>query len=567
MVNIWHFTTITFILKQSPVRFGTALRLAAASPEIYYTSMKAGTLLITFSVLLLVSGFRVKAESSGDSLVYHFPLNGNLQEINQKTPARSGIKIQPALDRSGRQGGAITFSEKAGEGFSEVSLPVNVSPEKFPEITFCFWIKANETFKSMTALSGGNTRLRGLCTDYSNGANRWSASAGKDGYIGGSPVLKDQWTFIALVYDADDEQARLIVNNEVFAGRARIHEGSDKLLLGPVNGSMDDLMIFNKILSLKDIEAISGLPVTLNTGDYPIIDRSSYRKAMAEKHRSKVQAGDRYIVGYDELIIRDSINSPNTLYVFREGDTVSVVSLVDEEWLIVKNQDHKTGYIRAATLESNSYKTGNNKLLFRFFNWLSQIFRFHKLSNWLVVAVFTVVLFLVIRNRNELNSWFSLKGNRDPVSDGDSKNGSPVRTNRFRLLDRYFPVLRPKWWMISPGLVFGLLVIVGGIWDGKEMEWFFNGGASVIPTGYTLPIHWVLWTGSAAIFLLVTLLGIESFTIAGPWAGLLRIAMLTALNLMAVVVAIYLSAGLLLVIFGFILFLIAVFAVIGRRRY
>lgn len=529
--------------------------------------MKPSASLILLFVFMLTPCFSLLAENTADSLVLHFPLNGNFAEKNQKILPGKVTMVKPASDRWGVEGGAIFLGGNAGEGAASVSLPVNISPGKYPEITLCFWIKANETYKSMTALSGGNARLRGLFTDYSNGANRWSASAGKDGYIGGSPVLKDQWTFIALVYDADDEQARLIVNNEVFAGRARLQQGSDELLLGPLNGSMDELMIFGNILSLKEIEAISGIPVTLNAGDYPITDRSSYRKQMAEKHRSKVRPGDRYIVGYEELIIRDSINSPNTLYVFSEGDTVSVISLVDKEWLIVQNQEQKKGYIHAGTLESNSYKTGNNKLLFRFLNWLSQIFRFHKLSNWLLVAVFTVILILVIRSRNELNNWFSLKGNHDPVSDGDSKNGSPAQRRRIRKFDRFFPVLRPKYWMISPGLVFGLLLIVGGIWDGKEMEWFFNEGASLIPAGYSLPIHWVLWTGSAAVLLLVAALGIESFIIAGPWSGLLRIAMLTVLNLMAVVVAFYLSAGFILVIFGFILFLMAAFALIGRRRY
>ncbi|MBL7904712.1 MAG: hypothetical protein JNL22_06795 [Bacteroidales bacterium] len=529
--------------------------------------MKISSSLILLSVFLLTSGFRALAENKSDSLVFHFPFNGNLSERNHKIKAGKSEKVKPATDRSGVADGAITFIRNTGEGAAAISLPVNISPERFPEITLCFWIKAEETYKSMTAVSGGNARLRGLTTDYSNGANRWSASAGKDGYIGGSPVLKDQWTFIALVYDADDEQARLIVNNEVFAGRARLHQGSDELLLGPLNGAMDELMIFSKILSLNEIEAISGIAVTLNTGDYPIADRSSYRKQMAEKRRSKIRPGDRYIVGYEELIIRDSINSPNTLYVFREGDTVSVISLLDKEWLMVQNQEQKKGYITAGTLESNSFKTGSNKLLFRFFNWLSQIFRFHKLSNWLLVAVFTVILVLVIRNRNELNHWFSVRGNRDPVSDGDSKSGSPVQTRRVRQLERYFPVMRPKWWMISPGLVFGLLLIVGGIWDGREMEWFFNEGASVIPSGYTLPIHWVLWTGTAAVMLLTVALFLESFTIAGLWAGLLRVAMLTLLNLMAVVVAFYLSAGFILVIVGFILFLIAAFALIGRRRY
>ena len=67
--------------------------------------------------------------------------------------------------------------------------------------------------------------------------------------------------------------------------------------------------------------------------------------------------------------------------------------------------------------------------------------------------------------------------------------------------------------------------------------------------------------------MLMAALTIESISIAGMLAGLLRILMLAILNFMAIVVAFYLSVGLILAIVGFILFFIAIIALLGRRRY
>jgi hypothetical protein len=523
-------------------------------------------LLLIFILAGLYSGI-TSAQTSIPDAVAQYKLNGNALETSSDSLKGKATGIKPESDRLGNKNGAILFAGTKSSAYGYIMLPVDLSPAWLPVTTICFWIKAGETYQKMVPLFTGEEKSRGILTDYENGAQRWSASAGKDGLIGGPPVLKDQWTFITVIYDAPNEQARLIVNNEVFGGRARLRSGSAGITLGNFNGAMDDLLIFGRALSLREIESVSGIPVTLNVDGFAIEDRSEYRKRMEEERKSRVKPGDCYIVGYDELIIRDSINSPNTLFVFKEGDTVNVISALRNEWFEVRNQQNQQGMIRGSTLESNCYITGKNKITFRFFNWLGQLFQFNKFRNWLFVALFTVILIMAIRFRYELNNWFQRLGQRDPREAGGSKSEKVQSSMSFPKFEKYFPVEKPKWWMISPGVIFGLMLVVASIWDGHEMEWYFNEGASVIPHGYTLPIHWVLWSVSMLVILLIVTLVIESLAIAGPWAGLLRIGMLVVLNLLAVVVAFYLSAGLLIAIIGFILFFFAAISLIGRRRY
>jgi len=517
--------------------------------------------------LFLISPILLPAQLPTSGLVAHYPLNGNAREIKSDSLKGKSFGVTALKDRLGIEGAATSFAGKSNKETGYIKLPVDISPKTFPVITICFWIKANETYKNMSPLNSGDHKTRGILTDYNNGAQRWSASAGKDELICGSAVLKDQWTFIAVIYDNPNEQARLIVNNEVFGSRARFVLSQAGLIIGGFNGLMDELMFFNRALTLQELESIYGKPISINVSEFAIADRRDYRNRMAENRKSTIKPGDKFIVGYEELLIRDSVNSPNTLFVFREGDTVVALKTFKNEWLEVENQKRQVGYIKASTLQSNCYKIGNNKTIFRFFNWLGQIFQFNKFKNWLFVALFTVILVLVIRNREEINNWFSRIGSKDTREAYGSKSGGTPLKQRIKLFDRYFPVTYPKWWMIAPGILLGLMIIGGSLWDTGETEWFFNEGARLIPQGFTLAVHWVLWSLSMIIILLIIALVLESLTIAGPFAGLLRIVMLFIINTMAVVVAFYISAGIMIAIIGLIAFFIATMALIGRRRY
>ena len=522
--------------------------------------------LLSIWLMTWLAGCFAYGQNPEQHLVAGYKLNGNAKEISHAALKGKPNGIKPATDRFGQAGQATQFTEAGYAIRGYITLPVQISPEKLPQISICFWIKANETYQKASPLRSGNDKARGISTTYSNGTQRWAASAGKDGVIEGPAVLKDQWTFIAIVYDHPNQQARLIVNNEVFAGRARMQKSEANLEIGSINGAMDDLQIFDTVLSLAAIEKIYGKPIDKNADAYTIEDRSEYRKRLEEKRRCKVQPGDRFIVGYDEILIRDSVNSPNTLHVFKEGDTVNVIKSMRNEWFEVKNQQNLTGFISGHQLESACYKTGGLKTMLRLNNLTGNIFRFNQFSNWLIIAVFTIILVITIRKRNELNAWFQRKGHTDPREAYASKNGGTPAIRRPGIFDRYFPVERPKWWIISPGLVFGLMLIAGSLWDSRELEWFFNEGASMIPKGFSLPIHWALWGCSLVIIMLLLALFLESLTIAGPFWGLLRMGLLMVMNIMAMIVAFYLIAGLLFVMIGLLLILFALFALLGRRR-
>lgn len=201
-------------------------------------------------------------------------------------------------------------------------------------------------------------------------------------------------------------------------------------------------------------------------------------------------------------------------------------------------------------------------------HWISQIMHMNRLSNWIIAGVLLVILYFVIKKRQNLNDWFSRIGHRSETEDFASKHGDGAGKRGSPILQKYFPVLRPKWWMIAPGLLFGLMLIGGAIWNNTETEWYFSKGAHIIPSGFTLTIHWVLWALSLVLILLIIALALESFSIAGPWAGLLRLAMLVVLNLMAIVVFLYVLSGAIIIIIGVIVLFLALAMLFGgRRRY
>lgn len=525
------------------------------------------TVLRFFYILLTVFPGLLSAHSLPDSgLVAAYPLDGHAKAPEQREFSGKTLRTKAVADRNGQAGRALGFHPGPGMEFSQAELPLDISPDALPVVTITCWIKAAETFKYLTPLRSGDKKQRGLLTDRHRGSQRWSASAGRDGIIHGSPALKDQWTFIALIYDAPNEQARLIVNNQVFGGRARQRKNNPSTIIGAFNGAMDELMVYNRALSLEEIEKLYGSPIDINREDFAIDDRSAYRRRMEAQRNPEVEAGQQFIPGYEELIIRDSVHSPNTLHIFGRGDTITVLRQAGDNWLEVSNQKGEKGYISASSLISNAFRTGKTKSVFRFTNWLGQLFMMNKAWNWFFVALFTLLLAMALKYRKQLNEWFIALGGKAETEAAGSRNEGIVTTRRFGRLDRYFPVTRPKWWSISPGIVFALMLLGGSIWDTAETQWFFNEGAHIIPSGFTLAIHWVLWSLSLIIILLILAITIESLHIAGPWAGLLRLAMLLILNLMAVVVCFYLAVGIILVIFGFVLFVIALFSLLGRRR-
>lgn len=496
-----------------------------------------------------------------------FLLDGNSKNLNPNGPHGKSSKVKKTSGYTGKPGTAMLFSPGAGMDFSKTDIPLDISADEFPEITITFWIKASETYKNLQPFMAGGSEGRSLLTRSSGGMQHWCASGGKEDNIIGPAVLKDKWTFVALVYDYPNRQARLIVNDEVSAGSASTGTNIQQISLGNFDGAMDDLFIFGRILSLEEIERVSGIPVTKNREEYAINDRSAYREKRRLSRLSGIQEGDVYILAKSEMAVRDSAGSPNTLHIFSEGDTIFITGTAKDDWFKVKNHKGEEGFVSGKTIKSSAYRTGDFKLIFRFLNWLSHIFMINRIGNWIAAAIFLLILYFAVKFRNRLNDWFSRFGGMSETEAFASKGSSGRPGIRMPgIFTRNFPVQRPALWMLLPGLLFGIMIMGGSLWDSYELEWYFNKGANFIPVGFTHPLHWVLWSLSLLIVLLIITLFLESLTIAGPWAGLLRFVMLCLLNAMAVVVSLYLLIGFVVVFFGLLLMFFLIAALFSNNR-
>lgn len=515
-------------------------------------------------LLSLVKAFSLAADitqsgpafypAKDSALIGGFLLDGNPKNIIKKGPHGKAVKIKKTSGYTGKPGTAIQFSPGTGMDFSKIDIPLDISADTFPEITITFWIKASENYKNLQPFMAGGSKGRSLLTRISGGMQHWCASGGKEDKIIGPAVLKDKWTFIALVYDYPNRQARLIVNDEVSAGRASTGTNLQHISLGNFKGVMDDLLIFGRILSLEEIEHISGIPVAKNREGYSINDRSAYREKRRLSRLSGIQEGEVYILARSEMAVRDSVRSPNTLHIFSEGDTIFITGTAKDDWFKVKNHKGEEGFVSGKTIKSSAYRTGDFKLIFRFLNWLSHIFMINRIGNWIAVAIFLLILYFAVKFRNRLNDWFSRFGGISETEAFASKGSSGRPGIRMPgIFTRNFPLQRPALWMILPGLLFGIMIMGGSLWDSYELEWYFSEGANIIPAGFTHPMHWVLWSLSLIIIVLIITLFLESLTIAGPWPGLFRFIMLAVLNVMAVVVSLYLLIGFVVVIFGLLL--------------
>jgi hypothetical protein len=188
-----------------------------------------------------------------------FNLDGNAREAEGKYKPGKLNSVKPAENRFGEQGKAcsLILDNKKGKE-SCLYLPVNINQDKLPQITLTFWIRMNKSSQKSWVLTlydneyNQNDDYRGVYTHRSGDFYRWIACCGKDGSLDGPEVIAGSWTFIALVYDRDNQAMRMIVNDQVYASAAGMRTGMDKIRIGPFDGLIDELRIYSRILDLKD---------------------------------------------------------------------------------------------------------------------------------------------------------------------------------------------------------------------------------------------------------------------------------------------------------------------------
>lgn len=495
--------------------------------------------------LLFISLFSYTQQAiPSDGLLGFFKLDGSAKEADGhiKPPKIQGIKSAP--DRFENQGKAssLAYDFKHNKR-SFISIPLDISPGKQPLITITFWIQLNTSNMESGILYqsdndwGGDVHYRGIYAERNSGFIHWTACAGSDGSLQGPEILAKSWTFIALVYDRDDQAMRFVVNDQVFSNASKMRDGYPFLRIGPFDGQVDELRIYSRILTLEELSALYGKNITKDTSSYAIAKRADYRARMQREELDKVKPNTTYVVAEDKFAIHDSAGSYNAIAYLAKGDTFRVIQIVKKSALLLL-PDGKQGYATISSINDDAYLKGGSyffheaKVIFR------SIFNFTNIRSWFIAVIFAILLYFVYKKYDFIDNLLNRIGRRDPMLKGGSKSDGGSSGN---ILNKVFPLKRMRWWPLTIGAILALVVFIALIWNGGETEWFINDGFKLIPSGYTRSIHWILYITFITLMFMYIVMIIESFVVVGPIMAIPRIIILTILILMAILVTYYLS--------------------------
>lgn len=497
--------------------------------------------LVIPGVLLLLSTSIISAQQQKSGNPFSaFPLDGNGQNLSPgggKAIVKNGKTI---AGHDGKQALAFSITDKNyGEHIRNIVYPINISPDKFNQLTITAWVKAENCYRKMYILGNGTNKYsRGLIVDTHDDVFRWGMNCGKDGILFGPPAT-NEWTFIALIYDNKNQAARMIVNNEVFSSRGTSHNVEEKVFTGAINGGIDDVRFFDHALSADELEAVSGIKLTSGTDDLAIKDRYDYREKRKQEEANKIKVGELYIVHNKDFRINNTTDYKVVSAVLNEGDTFRIVSKEKENWYKIAFGNGKTGFTTRGNINKDAHLQGKSAFMHKLSYGFQHIFDFTKLTSWIIVIVFTIILFFVKKYFLQLDAYLvRLRKGGDEYADGGGKND--VTPQRPNFLHRIYPVKRMQWYPLLTGMLLGATIFIGSFWDSYEMEWFYNEGFNLLPIGYDRPVHWFLYAMSMFTILLTISWIVESFVVAGPGLGLLRIFILLILNFMSLMVTFFL---------------------------
>lgn len=228
-------------------------------------------LFLIFLVVFMFSfTFAVSAQKEElmNKVYAHYPLDGST--VDNGPNHLDGDKISEDLsteDRFGNEDSALSFSEKG----DSLSLPVNINPEKMPELTIALWLKLENVSELSTIFSNSDGSFaRSLMVDGRKSRPRLSVSSGSDQQVyGGISIPLDKWIFTAVSWNAESGQLSLYFADQnknfssISTNNINPKEGNDFITLGENNssgdwfkGSMDQLMIWDQILTVDEVRSL-----------------------------------------------------------------------------------------------------------------------------------------------------------------------------------------------------------------------------------------------------------------------------------------------------------------------
>ncbi|SPD75631.1 hypothetical protein PITCH_A700001 [uncultured Desulfobacterium sp.] len=206
-------------------------------------------------------------------LVAYYPFNGNANDASGNGNDGTVYGAMLTQDRFNNPNSAYFFNGNELFGpHHYITVPVNINPDVMPQITITAWVQANMPEFSACVVSNDDYGWdRGIWNWYPNDGYGWGICNGS-GILGYYPFTAGQWVFIAAVYDEASGTIKMFVNGNIYTGIGSGNHGQHITFIGSsghdtayFNGVIDDIRIYNRVLSDFEIQALYNLEASSQT--------------------------------------------------------------------------------------------------------------------------------------------------------------------------------------------------------------------------------------------------------------------------------------------------------------
>ena len=166
-------------------------------------------------------------------------------------------------DRFGNKNSAIQL-----DGVDDSLLvQANINPSAMPTMSVTAWVKTENLLNAKRIYSNGNGSFRGRQLGQDRLAPEgpgWTVFD-HEGQLSSLPLVENEWTFVASVYDQDNQTITLYVNDQSLQKISFTADGARHFKIGSIGqlgrkayfqGAIDDLRLFNHALNANDIQSI-----------------------------------------------------------------------------------------------------------------------------------------------------------------------------------------------------------------------------------------------------------------------------------------------------------------------
>ena len=254
------------------------------------------------SWLLAFLVFLLPVQQASAELIAHYEFNGDTDDSSGN--GNDGFEAGDATPvDDGLFGGAYEFgTESAGA----VIVPLDVGPSDYPDLTVSMWVKVDPSvvdspglFKAFGHDDGGWDRGFGL--DNRQGPYRFAAFNGNGITPETATPITEEWTFLAAVWDTEDEVDPLASPATVtfYVGGNSVSQplvnglGQVDASIGAVRpdnfaetwrGLIDEVRIFDEALSEEEIDELrfpDALAVAGDANDDGVVNMDDYELIQA----------------------------------------------------------------------------------------------------------------------------------------------------------------------------------------------------------------------------------------------------------------------------------------------